>query len=229
MAAVTYNWGPLLTADERESLSSQGHEVSYPPGTVVIRRGERSAFVLYLIDGHMKAVSPASGVILGLHGPDSVVGELALMASESRTADVITIGAVNALILPSAVWVDFVRSNARAACAHWADLARRQVGLDDVKGLSFTSSEHRVARALVNLAEAGIGVTTPDGTQFTGISQQDIAGIAKVSRDSASVILRRFREAGIVSTGRQKLLVIDMDAVHAIYERESDEEHERAE
>ena len=220
MEHATAEWGKLLTEEELAELSLGGHRVSYPSGTVVIRQGEASDFVLYLLKGHVKAVLPATNEIVELHGPGHLVGELASLTGAPRSADIRTVAEVEALMVPGQIWRAFIATHVRAACAHYSGLAKRFLKHDSAEGLSYIGSERRVAKALLKLIEAGLGVETEAGIAIRGFKQQDIAGIAKVSRESAATVLRQLREDQVVSTARAMVTVHDLAALRQFANRD---------
>jgi CRP-like cAMP-binding protein len=220
MEQATAEWGELLTDEELAELALRGHRVSYPSGTVVIRQGEASDFVLYLLRGHTKAVLPATDEIVELHGPGNLVGELASLTGSPRSADIRTVSEVEALLVPGDVWRAFIATHVRAACAHYSGLARRFLKQDSAEGLSYIGSERRVAKAVLKLIEAGLGVETEAGLVVRGFRQRDIAGIAKVSRESAAAVLRQLRKERVVSTARAMLTVHDLAALQQFANRD---------
>lgn len=216
MKSSTDEWGELLTPEEFEELAAHGHQVSYPAGAVVIRQGERQDFVLYIDSGYTKAVLPATGEIPEIHGPGYLVGELASLTGAPRSADIQAVTEVQALMVPGDSWRDFIATHARAACAHYSSLAKRFVSSDSARGLSFTGSEYRVGNALLKLARIGIGTETSRGLEIRGFTQQDLAAIAKVSRESASAVLGSLRERGAVSTGRARFTIHDVSEIERL-------------
>ncbi|MCD0445991.1 Crp/Fnr family transcriptional regulator [Glycomyces sp. A-F 0318] len=220
MEHTTADWGELLTDEEFTELAEQGHRVAYPAGTVVIRQGEVSDFVLYILKGHTKAVLQPNSETVEFHGPGQLVGEFSSLTGTPRSADVHAVTGVEALLVPGQVWRDFIATHARSACAHYSALARRLLEQDSASGLSYTSSERRVAKAVLKLIEAGLGVATDDGIAIRGFNQREIASIAKVSRESAAAVLRQLREAGVVSTARALVTVHDLAALERFADRD---------
>ncbi|WP_026922955.1 Crp/Fnr family transcriptional regulator [Glycomyces arizonensis] len=228
MEVSTGAWGDLLTDAEFAELAAQGHMVTYPARTVVIRQGDQSDFVLYLAKGNMKAVLPSARAVVEIHRAGDLVGELSSLTASPRSADVVTMTDVEALLVPGRVWREFITSNVRAACAHYSRLAERLLKSDNAKGLSLTSSESRLARAILRLAASGLGVETDDGLVISGFKQRDLAEIAKVSRESTVAVLGRLRDMGAVSTGRERLTVRNMDVIAQLAERDGTTGRERA-
>lgn len=220
MEDITVGWGKLLTEEEFRELALSGHRVSYPQGTVVIRQGEASDFVLYLLKGHTKAVLPATNEIVELHGPGHLVGELASLTGSPRSADIRTVTEVEALLVPGEIWRTFIATHVRAACAHYSGLAKRFLKHDSAEGLSYIGSERRVAKALLKLIDVGIGVESDAGLVIRGFNQWDIASIAKVSRESAAAVLRQLRKERVVSTARTMVTIHDLGALQRFADRD---------
>lgn len=75
---------PLVT-----KLVGLGELVDLEPGEVLIREGEWSAPEIYLLIEGVLAVQTGGAVIARLDQPGDVVGEVAVLMSSKRTADVI--------------------------------------------------------------------------------------------------------------------------------------------
>jgi CRP/FNR family transcriptional regulator len=73
----------------------------------------------------------------------------------------------------------------------------------------------RVASALLGQVEArrGDGVAENGGPVLIEATQAQIAQLAGASRESASRFLAKLERAGLISTGRGKVLVHDPDAL----------------
>jgi CRP-like cAMP-binding protein len=208
------DWIPLLTDEERAFLESleECRTVSFPPATVVIKHGEQSDFALYLDSGDVRVVA-ANGVLVEFHSAPAVIGDLSAATGEPRSADVVAQTAIQGLLVPGRTWREFIFTHNRAACAHLRNLASRHARTDSARGVSFSNSTHQVAAAILKLAASGAGTVSPTGVVLQGITQRDLGSLAKVSRESASAVLRHLREEGVVSTGRSRIIIHDLDAV----------------
>lgn len=210
----------FLTQEELTRLLPTGHPVAYGTGTILVREGDTSDFVLYLQKGHIKAVVGEPKSIAYIYSPGSIAGELAPMTGQPRTADLIAISDVEAHLIPGATWMEFLMSEQRANLAMLRYLAHRLASKDRPEVESATTSEHKIARGLLRLIEAGMGQETDDGIRITGVTQRDLGSLSGLSRESAAVVLRRMREAGTVATGRGSLLIRDAEAIEQLIQRD---------
>lgn len=91
----------------------------------------------------------------------------------------------------------------------WAEeLSDRAVGfLQEVAGYAFTTVRQRIARHVLDLAAANIGADR--GQLVARVSQQALADAVGTAREVVVRSLRELREAGMVSTERDRLIVLD--------------------
>ncbi|SDE09086.1 Crp/Fnr family transcriptional regulator [Glycomyces harbinensis] len=209
----------LLTDEERESLLPLSHPVTYPGGSVLVREGDSSTFVLYLRSGHIKAETSNPRAIVYIYSPGKIVGELAAITSARRTADLVALNGVEADLIPGDVWLDFLLKNRRATLAMFEHLANRIVSKDLSRPESVTSTEHKIAKGLLRLVAAGMGKPVEDGLRISGVTQRDIGSLSGLSRESAAVVLRMLRESNTVSTGRGHLTIHDLGAIEKLAQR----------
>ena len=75
-----------------KSMAKCCQEVRYAPGEVLCRQGERGVALFVVVEGKVRIVEEMPDgrqVFLGMLGPDSAVGEMAVIDGEERTATVI--------------------------------------------------------------------------------------------------------------------------------------------
>lgn len=210
----------LLTQEERDTLLPLSHPVAYPAGSVLVREGDQSTFVLYLRSGHIKAETAKPRAIVYIYSPGKIVGELATMTSERRTADLIALSDVEADLIPGDVWLDFLLDNRRATLAMFRHLAARIVSKDLSRPESVTSTEHKIAKGLLRLVAAGMAQPVKDGLRISGVTQRDLGSLCGLSRESAAVVLRRLRESNTVSTGRGHMTIHDLEMIENLARRD---------
>jgi CRP-like cAMP-binding protein len=190
---------------------------SYDPGAVVLREGDRPSSVLTVLAGTVKLTKTASSgreIVLELRGAGEVVGELGAIDGRSRSASVVALGEVEALVAPADRFNALLQERAGLAhrllvtvVARVREAASRQLelGTADVVG--------RVCRRLAELAVSH-GETIEGGVLVRGaVSQQELADWAGVSRDGVVRALGELRALGWLETGRQRLVIRNLDAV----------------
>jgi CRP-like cAMP-binding protein len=206
-----------LADEDLDALRAIANTRRYGPGELVLREGDRPSSVLAVLRGTVKLTKTASSgreIVLELRGAGEVVGELGAIDGRSRSASAIALGEVEALIVPADRFNALLRERAGLAhrllvtvVARVREAASRQLelGTADVVG--------RVCRRLAELA-ASHGEVTDGGVLVRGaVSQQDLADWAGVSRDGVVRALTELRSLGWVETGRQRLLIRNLDAV----------------
>ena len=77
-----------LSPDLRERLVHLATELHVPAGHTLIRRGERSDDMYRVLQGRLEVVDSRNQVVLDVMGQGQVVGEMAFVTEELRSADV---------------------------------------------------------------------------------------------------------------------------------------------
>lgn len=91
-----------LSADEARSVVAHMKLMVYPKGATLLREGDGRdvAEMLFLLDGEVTvdagAASPSGGVPIASLGPGSVLGEVALLDGQPRSAQCTALSAVRA-------------------------------------------------------------------------------------------------------------------------------------
>lgn len=209
---------PLIAAAEHDSLGPGVHRVSYPRGSLLVHDGDASDFVLYLIEGHAKSVSHHPDCILGIHRPGSLVGELAALTKRPRSADLVALTEIRALLIPADTFLQLISGGGTLALAVTRHLAERVLELG-VRVESITNAEQKLARAVIDIARSGLGTVGKDGLELTGFNQRDLASLAGISRESVSTILKPLKNSGTVTIGRQRIIIHDLEPFEAITKR----------
>ncbi|GAA2739915.1 MULTISPECIES: Crp/Fnr family transcriptional regulator [Kitasatospora] len=203
----------LARLDEpaRHELRSLGLPQSVGADTVVLHEGEPSTHVLLVLDGWLRVTaSSANGHegLLALRGPGDVVGELAAIDGQTRSARVSTMSSARLLAVRSADFRAFLERTPGAALALVAVLADR-LRIADRKRLEAAAHTvpERLARLLLDLVEQH-GTEQTDGIAIAiGLSQRELAGSVGASREAVARVLKELRDRGVVTTDRRRVVV----------------------
>jgi CRP-like cAMP-binding protein len=97
--------GPLagVAASTAARFLRMGALLELEPGETLIREDETAAPEVYLLVEGALVVRAKSGTLARLEQPGDVVGEVAVLLSSKRTADVIAESAVSVVAIPSEV------------------------------------------------------------------------------------------------------------------------------
>jgi CRP-like cAMP-binding protein len=208
-----------LAEPVREGLLRLGTFREYPGNEIIIREGDRTTFVVLLLNGWVKVTAASDGggvALLAVRQGGDIVGELAGLDSEPRSATVTTAGAVLAKVIASSDFVAFLGrepeawhavSRAIAAKLRWATRRRADFGGCPV-GM-------RVARVVIEL-ERAYGAAGPGGdgrTVGVALTQPELAALVGAAEPTVHKVLRDLRHAGVLDTGYRSLVIRDMDAL----------------
>ena len=184
-------------------------------GAVVFNEGDVSNRVAIVLSGRFKVSSYAEDgreTVLGYREQGSVLGEFAAIDGEPHLATVTAIEASDVLLMPAERFVIELEARPDLALA----LLRSVIGRlrdADRKRIEFGAHDAvaRVAGRLLELAH-GQGVDPAGGVTVT-ITQIELAGWVGCSREAVNKALHRLRERGLVTLGRGRITVIDIDGL----------------
>jgi CRP/FNR family cyclic AMP-dependent transcriptional regulator len=209
-----------LTPEEAADLRASGRERHYDAGVALFHEGDDAGSVIVLLAGRAKLTVPLSSdreVIVAVRGPGDLLGELAALVDAPRSATVVTIEPVDALIVSGSAFAAFLDRNARVGLVIlrlvaerllYADLQQAQFATHDVVG--------RVAHRLVELTDR-FGVETGDGIVLdVPLSQEELAGWTGASREAVNKALQVLRSLHMIQTGRRRFTVLDADGLRRL-------------
>lgn len=200
-----------LTEEERTALAERVRVVRYAAGEWVLHRGDDGDRMLVVHRGRVKICNTsATGaeLLIAIFGPGELVGELALVDGHVRSADVVALEDTEVLILGRDAFREFVigrpATGLRLMEVLVARLRRTTALVEEAIFLDFPA---RLARRIRELAER-YGRQSDDGIVVEhGLSQQAVADSLGVARETVAKQLSVWRDGGLVSTGRRKIVV----------------------
>ena len=198
-------------------LEKIGHTIRRPAGNAFMLEGEYGDFALLIKKGHVKVTAGKPPRIIAIRGPGDMVGELAAINNRPRSASVVAFNDVEALYLPAAEWLRFLYDHPRAMHAQWAVAAERTEQTVRKMVWSELAVSQQFAKALIELADSGIGEHTSTGTVELRLSQQDLAAMIGAKKlDSVKKVIRQLKAAGTITTGRQQITILDLTVLRDI-------------
>ena len=222
MQAVPPNTGfwTSLSDGDRAALSERGHESVFARGTPLCREGDPSTHVLVLLSGWAKVFSSTEEgheMVLALRGPGDVIGELATDLGGCRTATVLALVRVEALLIGADRFNAFLEDHPGAVRVYRRVMAERQHEMgQNLRTRMESSGAQRLARLLLDLA-VRCGYVTDNGVILAvPLSQADLASWVGVSRATVTRALREWRERKLVSTRQGRMTIVDPVALRRI-------------
>jgi CRP-like cAMP-binding protein len=200
----------LVTTEELSDLEGIGHSIRRSAGQPFFLEGEQGTFALLIRKGHVKVVSGSPPHVVDVRGPGSIVGELGVISGEIRMASIFAWDDVEALYLPGADWLRFLRDHPRA-CLALVKAERDMITRATEKNVqSELAIEQQLAKRLIDLTDRGLGEPAGEGVVvFRRLGQQDLASLIGAKKlDSVKKVIRLLKAAGIVDTGRQMITIL---------------------
>lgn len=202
-----------LSARERGELLALGIEQRVRPGTVLLRAGADGTTAILILRTFVKISMPtASGyeALLSVRVPGDLVGEVAVLNDQPRTATATSCGDGLVRVIPAWEFKAF--------------MAKRPLVLMKVTGMvadrlrwsnqrrvdaASVAAPTRLARVLSEMALRH-GVRTPRGVEIgVLLTQPELATLIGVSVVTAQRALKQLRQRGLIETGYRRFLVTD--------------------
>ena len=177
----------------------------YQAQQVVFSQGDAADSVFYVQDGQVKlTVVSAQGkeAVVALLGPDEFFGEGCLAGQPRRIATATAMTECEIMRLEKAAILRVLREEPSFSEMFVSHLLARSIRVEaDLVDQLFNSSEKRLARALLLLANFGKeGRPEPI---ITKISQETLAEMIGTTRSRVSFFMNKFRRLGFISYNGQ--------------------------
>lgn len=193
-----------MTDDEIDELLRFAHTRREAPGTTLFLKGDPGDALYCLLSGRIK-IAAISGlgreVILNVLGAGTMFGEIALLDGKPRTADATLLDAGELLVLERKHFLPFMETHPRIALRIMEVLCERVRWVSQsYEDAIFKELPQRLARKILILAD-DFGEDSAAGTAVP-FSQQDLANMLGMTRESVNKQLQEWRQAGLLSLDR---------------------------
>jgi CRP/FNR family transcriptional regulator, cyclic AMP receptor protein len=186
-------------------------------GQVVFREGDKSDTCYIVQTGRCRAVrehGDGRAITLAQFGPGDIFGELAMFDDETRSATIETIDPVDLVALLATDMRRLMREHSDIAVKLVISLGRRlREANERISRQSFQTVQSRVATVVAQLATRAQSDGGAEGDIVVTATQSEIAQLAGSSRESASRFLAVLERADVITQGRGRLTVHDLDAL----------------
>lgn len=214
-------WEQLSPPDQKR-LVAAGRIAQFGAGTTICRQGDPATHLFVVISGLIKVITvnrSGQQSVLALRGSGDVVGELAGELTGYRTASMVAVSQVRAVVVGHEKFLAFLDGHLPAAHAYRRMITQRfSDTADSLYAQSTTSGAQRLAQLLLDLAEkygepAGPGqalvLTLP-------LSQEELASLASASRATVTRALHDWRGRGLIQTRTRRITITDPDALRRL-------------
>jgi CRP/FNR family cyclic AMP-dependent transcriptional regulator len=210
-------WFIALDAPTRAQVRSDASERAVAPGDSLSHHGERQHAWYGVLEGLIKwAITASDGrtVTLGGQSVGSWFGEGTLIREEPRQSDLVALRYSRVALVPFDTF-DWLRRHRPA----FNDFLLMQVNdrmhwfMGNYATHGLLDTDNQVARALVGMVHP---LSNPGGERHLQLSQEELANLAAVSRQSCNSALTRFKRAGLVQSEYGGIVVLDLPGLQKL-------------
>jgi CRP/FNR family cyclic AMP-dependent transcriptional regulator len=205
-----------LAEEDADELLRRARRRAYPAQTTILRAGAAGHDVLVVLKGRVRLVASGADqreVVLAIRGPGELVGEMAALGAERRSASAVALDRVEAGVLGGDEFRTFLLEHPDVSLVVIRMLVRRlAVSTRDLIDQATQDSLGRVAKRLLELAD-DLGTPAGGGHVELSLTQDELARWTGATRETVSRSLRLMRQLGWVSTDQRKITVLDPAAL----------------
>ena len=206
-----------LSEPDLRELAQVAVPRSYEAGQVVFREGDPGDTCFVVRSGAARVTrrhSDGRVITLSELRPGAIFGELAMFGGETRSATVEVLEPMRALGILAADLRRLILRHPDIGMKMLEGLANRlRAANERIARQSFQTVAGRVASALLGQVQS----LSPDGELGRDVlvraTQAEIAQLAGASRESASRFLAKLERAGLITTGRGKVIVHEPESL----------------
>jgi CRP-like cAMP-binding protein len=184
---------------------------------LLFRKGDPGNQLYGVLSGRLKVMATGRDgkeFVFGVMGPGEVIGEIAMMDSDVRSASVVALEQAELLILHRRELIPFLERHPKVAIHLAGVLAGRVRRLSAYAEDSiFLPLPSRMAKTLLALVESYETGGQRSGPIDIPLAQQDLADMVGTTRESVNKQLRVWEEAGIVELRRARVVVLEREAL----------------
>ena len=209
-----------LSQAELDRIAQVAVPRSFPKGARVFHEGDESDACYIIRSGEVRVTrehSDGRAIALATLGSGEIVGELAMLDGEVRSASVEALSDIELLAVAARDMRGLLERNPEITAKLVVALTRRVRETNErVARQSFQTVPSRVAGVLSQLvAEAGDGSNGAREGVTIRMNQADLAQLAGTSRESVSRFLAVLERAGVVRVGRGRVTVLQTGRLRA--------------
>jgi CRP/FNR family cyclic AMP-dependent transcriptional regulator len=211
----------MLAACSRAELAALIEHASIQPirvGDVLLEQGDEGDSLVLLLDGVARVSMVAANgreIILDYAESGAVLGEIALLDGNPRTASAVTITPGRALRLSRAAFEDFIERHPKVAIRMMRDMAKRlRQANDTIESDRACSAGQRLARTLRRLMRPPI-----ESTRLRhDLSQSELGNFVGISRENVNRQLSAWVEAGVIEMRQGRIRILDRGYIEEVAE-----------
>lgn len=201
-----------LPAEAVESIAQICQQRRLAPRQVLFLKGDPGDGLYAIRRGQIRiGASDDAGqhMTMSLLGSGDVFGEITLLDGRSRTADAVATEATEMFFVPRREFLGMLSRDPSIAIQLIELLCERLRSMSErMEEGAFLPAATRLARRLVTLV-------TDYGAEIH-VSQDELAALTGVSRETVNRQLQQWKRVGLLSLGRSRVVIHDVDGVRRL-------------
>ena len=213
----TTPWFRSLPVELRDDLVSHAALLTIEKGQTLYRRGDRFDGLYAVLGGTLAFGSvglDGKEALLAELGPTAWIGEISLFDGLPRPNDATAVSRTLLLHVSETALRDLLQ----ARPAYWREFAllmahRLRVSFENTEAITLLPAAQRVANRLLVIAGGYGGLNAPQ-TRIR-VSQDSLASMVSLSRQTTNQLLRSLESQRIVSLKFGEIVILDFDRLRA--------------
>ncbi len=204
-------WFASLPAALADAVLAAGRVQRLAPGEVLFRQGDAPGDWHAVCSGAIKASSTAADgteSILAVLEPGNWFGEISLLDGGPRVHDATAMAATTVFAVPADAFARFMQDTAFATALARLMAGRLRTLFGIVEDATLRPTRARLARRLALLAR-GDATQAAEPRQQLPVSQEELAMMLGLTRQTLSKELGELARAGAVKLGYRSIAIVD--------------------
>jgi CRP/FNR family cyclic AMP-dependent transcriptional regulator len=209
-----------LNSSEIETLVNYARGEAHSAGDEIFAKGSPGQSMYAVARGNVKISAPSPAgkeIVLNIIGPGEIFGEFAVLDGLERSGDATAMTDCELLVMHRRDVIPVFEKRADICLMLLKILCERvRRTSEQVEDVLFRHLEGRIAKALLQLADA-IGQPSARGVSVNlQLSQQDLGNIVGGTRESINKQLQIWQKAGFLTLGKGSIVIRDMAAIERL-------------
>ncbi len=207
-----------LSDGDIDLLLDNTHSKKYVADEVIFFKGDPTTGMMAVISGcvQIRTVSEeGKQLVLNTMREGEMLGEIGVLDGGARTADAVAVEPTELLTIDRRAFLDLINRNPDFAMTLMEILCSRIRGTSEqAEDLALLDLRKRLAKKLLSLADEG----KEGGKAIIGHSQQDLASMVGITRESINKHLGAWAKDGLIAVRRNEIEIVDEQGLRDIFE-----------
>jgi CRP/FNR family cyclic AMP-dependent transcriptional regulator len=211
-----------LSRDHLRELAATTFLDNFPRGGVIFQKGDPGDSMMAVVRGKVKICAHSidgKELVLNIIKQGGLLGEIALLDGEPRSADAVALEETDVLVLERAKFLPFLEQHFDVTTKLIALLCERlRQTSERLEDTMFLEAPSRLARTLLRLGGT-FGKSSGQGSEMRldiKLSQQQLGNLIGISRESVNKFINEWERDGLIAMESGIITLRDRDALEEI-------------